>query len=291
MSGKVIGVFLLSSFCVLLFSFLLINYLKREGIVLASPETFEIEGWQTADFAVPFKDWDNPLGIEGVNNSGLNKETCQYQIESLNPQTEKWEITHNSTKRVCDKPITVTVEGKSGDGWEGEVGLKVKTADCKYSGENTCKITAWSEDNAGNSNFGTEKMAIKIYDIDFTPPTSKIKIIRKSTGEDVTNKWLRADTYTIKFEDEDLESGVKTCEYAIHSCDKGGTYCPASVSPFGTLRDCNFSFDIKAGKDASTYNLEYVGRFRIYSRAINGAGLSAESDWKWLSFDFTPPTF
>ena len=130
---------------------------------------------------------------------------------------------------------------------------------------------------------------------DITSPTTTIKVKRKSTGEDLTaaSSWLRADTYTIQFEDHDQAAGSGsncencTCEYSIYSCDVGGTNCNTLVVSL-TSRTPNFSFDIVAGKTAPTYNLEGVGRYRIYSRAKDMAGNSA-FEYRYINFDFTPP--
>lgn len=124
---------------------------------------------------------------------------------------------------------------------------------------------------------------------DTTHPTTNTKVIRTSTGEDVTAAgiWLNADTYTIQFEDADEMggSGLKSCEYHIYSCDAGGTNCNTSVVSL-TSRSCNWSFDITAG--VSLYNLEGLGRYRIYSGSTDNANNSGV-DYKYLNFDFTPP--
>jgi len=124
---------------------------------------------------------------------------------------------------------------------------------------------------------------------DTTPPTTTIKVIRKETGEDVTNKWLRADTYIIKFEDNDPSpgSGLKSGEYYINSCDANGTNCTTSVVPL-TNRACNWSFDIIAGETAPTYKLQ-GWRYLIYSRVTDNANNNSEWKYQYLWFDFTPP--
>ena len=126
---------------------------------------------------------------------------------------------------------------------------------------------------------------------DTTHPTTKIKIIRTSTGEDVTAAgiWLRADNYTIEFEDSDEAggSGLKSCEYYINSCDMDGTNCTTPVVSL-TARNNNWSFDITAGKTAPIYNLEGAGRYYIYSGTTDNADNSG-IDYKYLNFDFTPP--
>jgi len=130
---------------------------------------------------------------------------------------------------------------------------------------------------------------------DTTPPTTTIKVKRKSTGEDLTaaGSWLRADTYTIQFEDKDQADGSGSncencsCEYSIYSCDVGGTNCNTPVVSL-TSRTPNFSFDIVAGKTAPTYNLEGAGRYRIYSGAKDMAGNSA-FEYRYINLDFTPP--
>jgi len=130
---------------------------------------------------------------------------------------------------------------------------------------------------------------------DTTPPTTKIKVKRKSTGEDLTaaGSWLRADTYTIQFEDHDQAEGSGlncencSCEYSIYSCDAGGTNCNTVVVSL-TSRAPNSSFDILAGKTAPTYNLEGVGRYLIYSGAKDMANFSA-FEYRYINFDFTPP--
>ena len=130
---------------------------------------------------------------------------------------------------------------------------------------------------------------------DTTPPTTTIKVKRKSTGEDLTaaGSWLRADTYTIQFEDKDQADGSGSncencsCEYSIYSCDVGGTNCNTVVISL-TSRTPNSSFDILAGKTAPTYNLEGVGRYRIYSGAKDMANYSA-FEYRYINFDFTPP--
>lgn len=130
---------------------------------------------------------------------------------------------------------------------------------------------------------------------DTTPPTTTIKVKRKSTGEDLTaaGSWLRADTYTIQFEDKDQADGSGSncencsCEYSIYSCDVGGTNCNTVVISL-TSRTPNSSFDIVAGKTAPTYNLEGAGRYRIYSGARDMAGNSA-FEYRYINLDFTPP--
>lgn len=130
---------------------------------------------------------------------------------------------------------------------------------------------------------------------DTTPPTTTIKVKRKSTGEDLTaaGSWLRADTYTIQFEDKDQADGSGSncencsCEYSIYSCDVGGTNCNTVVISL-TSRTPNSSFDILAGKTAPTYNLEGAGRYRIYSGAKDMANYLA-TEYRYINFDFTPP--
>lgn len=279
--------FLLSGFIVLFFGFLLFDSLKKTA--LAFPEEIE---WKTKDFTIEIRSWDNPIGTEGIDNSGINKSKCMYKIESFNPGTNLWELTHNPENRGCWDPIIVTVGAKTGEGWKEGVEVKVETADCKYSGENACKITAWSKDNAGNSNLGTDKMAVKYFNIqlDTTPPTTKIKLIRKSTGEDLTNKWARADIYKIQFEDADNIGGsdLKSCEYYINSCNPDGRNCSTTVVPLRT-RPCKELVEITAGKTASTYNLEGYS-YLVYSRVEDNARNSSLWVYQYLWFDFTPPT-
>jgi len=129
---------------------------------------------------------------------------------------------------------------------------------------------------------------------DTIDPTTIIKIIRKSTGDEVTGGWLRADTYTIKFEDNDPapSSGWKECQYYVYACDVNGVNCgttPEKIIVPPTARTCgSWSFDITAGKTAPTYNLEGYGRYFIYSIATDNANNSGTNS-KFLHFDFTPP--
>jgi hypothetical protein len=137
---------------------------------------------------------------------------------------------------------------------------------------------------------GLCEYAVNCTPIDTTSPTTAIKIIRTSTGEDVTaaEAWLRADTYTIEFEDNDPPpnpSGLKYCEYYIYACDVGGTNCTTEIVPL-TIRNCNWSTTIDAG--IPPYNLEGLGRCRIYSGAIDNLDNSG-TDYKYLNTDFTPP--
>jgi len=142
----------------------------------------------------------------------------------------------------------------------------------------------------------SNKSVIATYNLsDTTPPTTKIKFKRKSTGEDLTaaSSWLRADTYTIEFEDHDQVSGSGSncehcgCEYSVYSCNAGGINCNTQVIP-SVSRICNSSFDILAGKTVSTYNLEGMGRYLIYSEAKDMANNSA-TEYLYINFDFTPP--
>lgn len=59
-------------------------YGGKQGSALVLPEAAE---WKTGDFSIEIKDWDQPLGTEGIDNSGLKQDTCAYQVESLNQTT------------------------------------------------------------------------------------------------------------------------------------------------------------------------------------------------------------
>ncbi len=132
---------------------------------------------------------------------------------------------------------------------------------------------------------------------DATPPTTAIKIKRKSTGEDLTAAgfWLRVDTYTIKFEDYDQSNGSGlncescSCEYSVYSCNAGGTNCNTPVISL-TGRTPNSSFDISAGKTTPTYNLEGMGRYLIYSGTKDRANNPSATEYRYVNFDFTPPS-
>ncbi len=186
----------------------------------------------------------------------------------------------------------------------------VSGSTCYYGCSVTCGASGWLRSGCNSCNLGqccncvlngcdpnnSNCLTYKICNpncdcetLDNTPPTTEIKIIRTSTGEDVTaaGTWLKTDNYTIKFEDKDEPggSGLKYCEYSIYACDSGGTNCTTAVVPF-TTRNCNWSFQITAG--TSPYHLEGVGRYRIYSGATDNTDNSG-TDYKYLNFDFTPP--
>ena len=81
---------------------------------------------------------------------------------------------------------------------------------------------------------------------DTTPPTTNISVKRKSTGETVTGGWLKADTYTIQFTDDD-NIGLKTCKYHVYKKDDSGNWT-IPIANFDKPRTCSsFSFDIPAG--------------------------------------------
>ena len=61
----------------LLVTVLLVFGDTNERTAFALPAVAE---WKTGDFSIEIKDWDNPLGIEGVDNSGLKQEG--YLIDS-----------------------------------------------------------------------------------------------------------------------------------------------------------------------------------------------------------------
>ena len=151
-------------------------------------------------------------------------------------------------------------------------------------------------DGSGNCDY-----AVNCIPIDTTSPTTAIKIIRinPETGEEieeVTGGWLKAGSYRIKFEDNDPapSAGWKTggCQYYVYACDVNGVNCggtPEKIIVDVTTRTCgNWSFDITAGKDDPTYNLEGYGRYLIYSIATDD-GENSGTDSKLLHFDFTPP--
>ena len=220
---------------------------------------------QTADFNVTVSDTD-------TGGSGINTGACYYRTYDSGVG---W--TRNWTLRTCNSTQLITVgAGK----------------DCQTK-DGTCTAYVYSYDNAGNqSDTNLRSFLIKI---DITSPTTTIKVKRKSTGEDLTaaSSWLRADTYTIQFEDHDQADGSGlncekcSCEYSIYSCDVGGTNCNNVVVPL-TSQIPNFSFDIVAGKTVSIYNLEGIGRYRIYRGVKNKANKSAYK-YQYINFDFTPP--
>lgn len=112
---------------------------------------------------------------------------------------------------------------KIGEGYKGQTDVKVQSADCKYSGENACRITAWAQDYAGNNSFGTEYMMTRIYSIDFGPPQAKITGISPLPTFPVAGEaWLRAEdggaqnrkhTFTVEYTDDAL----KQCEFHVYN--------------------------------------------------------------------------
>ncbi len=279
--------FLLSDFIVLFFGFLLFNYLRE--IALASPPE---EEWYFEDFPIEIRNWDNPLGTEGIDNSGINKVKCMYKVESFNPGTNQQEITHNPENKGCQSPITITIDTRTGDGWKEDVNTKIKTADCKYSGENACKVTAWAEDNAGNSNFGTGQMAIKYFNIDTTPPITKIKVFAPS-GKEVTDiDWLHEKgIYTVQPIDEDLESGLDYCQFKIWDKTVGWIY-------WNKTRACNSNITFTVGPtgDCRTEGKKDTRPCRIWFVSYNKAGersldstVTGKKNYISYDIDWTPP--
>ena len=179
--------------------------------------------------------------------------------------------------------VTLTASPSSGSyfaGWSG---------DC--SGTGTCAVTM----NANKNVTATFNLS------DAVPPTTGIKIIRTATGEDVTTAgyWLRADNYTIQFEDKDQADGSGSncescsCEYSIFACDVNGVNCggtPEKIIVDTTDRTCgSWSFDITAGKTAPNYWREGAGRYLIYSGAKDMANNPSATEYRYINFDFTPP--
>jgi len=120
---------------------------------------------------------------------------------------------------------------------------------------------------------------------DTTPPTTNISVKRKSTGETVTGDWLKADTYTIQFTDDD-NIGLKTCKYHVYKKDDSGNWTIPIVN-FDEPRTCSsFSFDITAGTSPYEKNGRVIW---IKSTVIDNADNPAYDD-KFLDFDFLPPT-
>src|SRR3989338_9248947 len=196
------------------------------GVLLVFGDTNErtafalsaVAEWKTGNFSIEIKDWDNPLGVEGLDNSGLNQVACTYKVESFNSTSGLWEITRTATTRTCVTTIPITVGLKTGEGYKGTTDIAVQTADCKYSGENACRITAWAEDYAGNNSFGTDYMLTRIYSIDFGPPQAKITGISPlPTFPALERAWLRGEnngvinkTYTlsINYAEESGDTGL-----------------------------------------------------------------------------------
>lgn len=127
---------------------------------------------------------------------------------------------------------------------------------------------------------------------DIIPPTTTINIKIKSTGVPVSaGTWLPEGTYTVEFNDSDNTggSGLKDCKYDVYSCNAAGTACSTPIFPTDTVRSCQYSFDILAGKTAPTYNAEGK-RYRIRSFATDNAGNPSGRPERYLWFDFNPPT-
>ena len=124
---------------------------------------------------------------------------------------------------------------------------------------------------------------------DAAPPTTNISVKRKSNSENVTNLFLRPDTYTIEFTDADNVggSGLKTCQYKIYSCDSNGENC-TEKEPL-TNRTCNGSLERILGPSTS-YNLDNGWRYLIYSLVTDNADNDSTPAYQYLRTDFTPPT-
>jgi hypothetical protein len=241
----------------------------------------------------------NSSGQEVDASSADNTSTCHDCAEGLCSGTYHWgECDGSGNPGPCstyNQPETVYASaghsltstcGTTGttlcdEAWRDSPGEGDNNygAGGNYSCQGSC-------DSSGNCDY-----AVNCSLIDAIPPITRIKIKRTSTGEDVTaaESWLKADTYTIEFEDSDEAegSGLKSCEYYINSCEVGGANCDISVVSL-TSRNCNWSFDITAGNDAPTYNLEGAGRYFIYSETTDNAN-NPGTDYKYLNFDFTPP--
>ena len=101
---------------------LLFYYGAHKETAFALPAVAE---WKAGDFSIEIKDWDNPLGIEGINNSGLKQETCTYKVESFNSTSGLWEITRTATTRTCATSIPITVGLKTGEGYKGTTDIVV----------------------------------------------------------------------------------------------------------------------------------------------------------------------
>ena len=175
--------------------------------------------------------------------------------------------------------VTLTATPDAGSefaGWSGDV--------CDGSSETSCVFTMDANKNV-TATFNLS---------DTTSPTTGIKIFRGEEDVTTAGTWLRADNYTIKFEDRDQADGSGsncencTTQYSVYACDVGGTNCATSVISL-TSRSPNWSFQITAGKTAPTYNLEGALRYRIYSGAKDMADNPSATQYRYINFDFTPP--
>ena len=249
----------------------------------------------------------NTSGQEVDASSADNTGTCHSCTEGSCSGTLKWsECDGSGNPGPCatyNQPETIyPAAGYS------------LTSTCGTTGTALCDATLRASPGPGDNNYGAGgeyncqgmcdgnpadstpcDYAVNCTLIDTTPPTTGIKIIRTATGEDVTaaGTWLRADNYTIKFEDKDQADGSGsncencTCEYSVYACDAGGTNCTTPVISL-TGRSPNWSFQITAGKTDSNYYREGAGRYRIYSGARDRANYSA-TEYRYINFDFTPP--
>jgi len=159
------------------------------------------------------------------------------------------------------------------------------------TGWNTVKFRA--EDTCSGNRYFDMDWDVKKDDM---PPTTTLRILYPETDIEVPEgQWLKAGTYTIKFEYMDNVGGfgLKKCEYYIKACDTMGTNCitPVETATGGlpiVRENCNnWSKDIVVGEYAPPYDLEGM-RYFIYSGATDNANQSS-ADYKRLWFDFTEP--
>jgi hypothetical protein len=300
---------LIPLFVLLLTVVLSFSFGGREKIAFALPVVAE---WKTGNFTVEIKDWDNPLGTEGLHNSGLNKDTCTYKVESLNPAIGAWEITRSATQRTCAIPIPITVGLKTGEGYKGQTDIKVQTTDCKYSGENACSITAWAQDYAGNNSFGTEYMLTRIYSVDSIAPSVSVTNIKrtfpsdqvKDFGTPSSSTWLKAGIYEIStsITDNVGGSGVDTSYRPVTIRSRGvdDTFDTADDKVYSTTRTTDNKFSVWVGPDndpSHPFNSslndcvnQNINRCRIEILARDLAGNIIPPLRIPLNIDYTAPT-
>ncbi len=157
----------------------------------------------------------------------------------------------------------------------------------------TCTLTI--TDDKGSRGFDDVDILVLS---DSAPPTVDIRIF-DSGDNDVTETktWLKDDNYTVKFKAIDNKSGLDYYEYYIYQCEAGGTLCDEANPIDHTTGNYNGEIGtevtkehlMEAGKSPKKYNLEGSGTYKIHFLATDKVDQTADQ-YRWLSFDFSPPT-
>ena len=224
------------------------------------------------------------LGADGILGGHGDSETSITCYMGATGKSEVW------YKVRTDAPGQLTVSVSPGASFDIELN---KGSSCAALGNiDRNKDSIITNASAGDQYWikvtrtsGAGTATVKAELKDTTPPTTNISVKRKSTGETVTGDWLKADTYTIQFTDDD-NIGLKTCKYHVYKKDDSGNWT-IPIANFDKPRTCSsFSFDIPAGTPPYEKNGRVIW---IKGTVIDNADNPAYDD-KFLDFDFLSPT-